>query len=61
MDSSFYADDGLLVLTCLEWLEWVFGLLLGLFNQVDSRTNLRNMEDMVCHQLQIVYQYLDAA
>ena len=41
-------DDGLITSTNPVWLQSVFGVLIGLFEQVGLRTNVTNMVAMAC-------------
>ena len=41
-------DDGLITSTNPVWIQWLFGVLIGLFEQVGLRTNVTNMVAMVC-------------
>ena len=43
-----YADDGLLDYTNLVWLQWIFDMLIGLFEQVGLMNNLANTVAMAC-------------
>ena len=52
MASFFYAGDGLLALTQPEWLQWVFDVLMDLFERVGLKTNVQKMirmEFQPCH------------
>ena len=35
----FYADDGMLASSDLQWLQWAFAQLVGLFDRVGLNTN----------------------
>ena len=43
----FYADDGLISLTHLEWLQGEFDTLMGLFGQVGLRENVGKTIGMI--------------
>ena len=47
MASLFCADDILLELMHLEWLQWVFDVLEGIFEWAGLHTNMWNTVDMV--------------
>ena len=44
----FYADDGMVALSYLCWLQGAFNTLVGLFNTVSMRTIFRKTVGMVC-------------
>ena len=44
----FYAYNGLVVSTDPGWIQSLFGMLTGLFNQVGLRNNVRKTVGMVC-------------
>ena len=46
--SFFYADDILVALTDLVWLQGVFDTLTGLLDRVGLQTNSGNMVGMLC-------------
>ena len=48
----FYADDGMVVLSDLQWLKGAFSTLLGLFDRAGMRTNVGNTFGMVYHLCQ---------
>ena len=47
-NSLFYADDGTFASSDLQWFQRVFSTLVGLFNRVGLRTNVRKTAGMVC-------------
>ena len=49
IDSLFCADDGLLVSTRPEWIQWEFDVLTGVFYWVVLWKNFQNTVVMVCH------------
>ena len=48
----FYADDGMVALSELEWLQVSFNTLVGLFDQVGLCTNIGKTVGIVCHPCQ---------
>ena len=48
----FYANDGMLLSSDHAWLQGAFTALVGLFDRVGLRTNVRNTVRMVCHPYQ---------
>ena len=48
----FYADDGMVASSDLAWLQGAFNALVGLFDRVGLRKNVRNTVSMVCHPCQ---------
>ena len=61
MASLFYMDDSLLSLTHPEWIKRVFEILVGIFDWVGLRKNVRKMVGMVCHTYHIIGQHSDSA
>ena len=53
--------DGLLDSTKPDWLQWDFGVLIGLFEWVWIITNMENTVEMVCHPETISGQQSSAA
>ena len=43
MSSFFYEDESLLASTWLEWIQWEFDVLVGIFFQVVLQKNVQNM------------------
>ena len=43
----FYADNGMVALSNLRWLQWAFDTLISLFERVGLRTNVRKKVIMV--------------
>ena len=50
--SLFYADDGMVALSDPRWIHGAFSTLVGLFDKVGMRTNVRKTVDMVCSPCQ---------
>ena len=48
----FYADDGMVALSDPQYLQDAFSTLVGLFDRVGLRTNLRKTVGMVCRPCQ---------
>ena len=48
----FYADNGMVASSDPAWLQGAFTALLGLFDRVGLRTNVRKNVSMVCHLCQ---------
>ena len=44
----FYSDSGLVASTNQAWLQWVFYVLINLFEQVDIRKNVAKIVTMMC-------------
>ena len=59
-DSLFYADDGMIVLSDPRWLQGAFNTLVGLFDRVGLRTNVRNTVGMVYRLCQAAGNHLEA-
>ena len=55
----FYADDGMVASSDPHWLQGSFNTLVGLFDWVGMRTNVRNTFDMVCCPCQAVGNQLE--
>ena len=49
----FYADDGMVALSDPGWLQGTFSTLVGLFDTVGLRTNVRKKFDIVCRPCQV--------
>ena len=45
----FYAYDGLIFSNNQVWPQWVFDIIIGLFDKFGIITNVANMLEMVCH------------
>ena len=48
----FYTDDGMVALSEPRWLQGAFNTLVGMFDRVGLRKNIRNTVKMVCHLCQ---------
>ena len=48
----FYADNGMVASSDPVWLQGAFNDLVGLFDRVGLRTNVRKTVGMVCHPCQ---------
>ena len=48
----FYANDGMVVLSDLAWLQGAFTALVGIFDRVGLMTNVGKTVSMVCHPCQ---------
>ena len=48
----FYANDGMVASSDPGWLQGAFNVLVGLFDRVGLRTNVRKTVGMVCHPCQ---------
>ena len=48
----FYADDGMVALPDPRWLQGAFNTLVGLFDRMGLRKNVRKTVGMVCHPCQ---------
>ena len=59
MASFFYDDDGLIACTRPEWLQGVFDVLTGLFDQVGLLTNLGKKVAMVCQNFCVIESHSD--
>ena len=57
----FYADDGMVALSDPCWLQGEFNTLVGLFDRVDLRTNVRKTVGMICCHCQAAGNQLEAA
>ena len=44
----FYAYKGLIASTVTVWMQWGFGVLIGIFEGVGTRTNTKKMVYLVC-------------
>ena len=53
-ESFLYAENWILFSTYPGWLQTVFEILTGLFEQVGLKTNVRKKVGMVCHSCQAV-------
>ena len=47
MAALFYADDGLVVLNQLKWIQWVLFFLSGLFERLELNKSMKKMASMV--------------
>ena len=47
-NALFYVGDGTVALLDRQWLQGAFSILVGLFDRVVLRTNIRNTVGMVC-------------
>ena len=56
----FYADGGMVAFSDPRWLQGEFNTLVGLFDRVGLRTNLRNIFGMVCRPCQATGNQLEA-
>ena len=45
----FYADNGMMAFTNLEWLHTAFDTLIGIFDRVGLKKNFQKTMGMVCH------------
>ena len=52
--TSFYEDNGLVASIDTVWLQWLFSVMIGLFERVGLRTNMVNMVVMVCQPVPII-------
>ena len=57
----FYAEDGLISLTQIEWLQGKFDTLTGLFGQVGLGENLGKTVGMICQSYHAVRTQSEAA
>ena len=48
-EAFLYADNGILASTNLGWIQTVFDILTGLFDQMGLKTNVNKTVGMVCH------------
>ena len=51
-NALFYADDGMVALSDPRWLKGTFSTLVGLFDRVGLKTNVRKTSGMVCRLCQ---------
>ena len=51
-NSLFHADDGMVALLNQQWLQGDFSTLVGLFDRVNLRTNVKKIVGMICHPCQ---------
>ena len=57
----FYADDGMVASSDPQWLQCAFNTLVGLFDRVGLRKNVRKTFGMVCHPCQAAGNLYTAA
>ena len=51
-DALFYADDGMVASSEPRWIQGAFNTLVGMFDRVGLRTNVRKTVGMVCRPCQ---------
>ena len=57
----FYVDDGMVSSSDPRWLKGTFSTLVGLFDRVGLKTNIRNIVGMVCRMCQATGKKSEAA
>ena len=57
----FYADNGIVASSDPKWLQGAFSTMVGLFNRVVLRNNVRKTVGMVCHPCQAAGTQSEAA
>ena len=57
----FYKDNGMVASSDPRWIQGAFNTLVGLFDRVGLRTNVRKKFGMVCHPCQAEGNLLEAA
>ena len=60
-NALFYADNGMVASLEPQWLQGAFIILVGLFDRVGMRTDVRKTFSMVCRPCQEVGTQLEAA
>ena len=53
----FYVNNGLVASTNTVWIQWLSGVVIGIFEQVGMRNNMSNIVTMVCQPIPIVCRY----
>ena len=53
----FYGDDGLVPSIQSEWLQWVFDILMGMFDQVGLKKNVGNTVGVAYHNCHIIVRH----
>ena len=60
-NAFFYADNGMVASADPQWLQAAFSTLVGLFDRVGLRTNVRKTVGMVCRPYQAAGTQSEAA